>query len=368
MIEKEVKAAQEFQFPDKSIELHCIGNALIDVFAQGDEGVNYGLRYPVQHIKMEKLKLILSMLNPGEKKTGKKTFAIECSSGGGAANAAKIAGFLGAKVSFTGAIGAEAGSAAAGGKKPDRFGRLFKKQLGDAGVKLNLIYKPLPTGICLMLKTGGKNRIAASPSAALKLSKSDINAALIKKAALVVVDGFMLSRPPLVRRILTLAEQYETIAALDLGSVSIAKEHAEEILDFARRYSIILFMNEYEASAFLMGLIKLKGEKPALKQSGEFFKSLSKGKFPIILVKLGERGAMCFAGGRQLNIKANTLNSLDSTGAGDAFCAAFLTAWVRGKSLYDCADLGNKAGGIVLNAMGANADKLAFKSLERLLD
>jgi sugar/nucleoside kinase (ribokinase family) len=352
---------------EKQIELLCIGNALVDVFARLDERicVHHGITRPVQHVEIEKLQEILS-----------EKIEFTAVSGGGAANVAKIAGLLGARVSFSGAIGAEkirTGNQA----EADHFGRLFEKSLLSAGVELKLLQKQSPTGICLILQTEeGKKRIAASPSAALEFSESDISEDEIKKAQVVVIDGFMLDRPPLVRRILNLADEYGTPAAIDLGSVAIAGKQAKEISGYAGEYSLFLFMNEDEAKAFYNGHDQSPAEnkeKDTWAQRCAFFKSLTEkekkpgARRPVIVVKQGGRGAMCFADGTSYFAETQELNPKETTGAGDAFAAAFLTGWVRQKPLPRCTALGNMAAGIVLDAAGTQAGQEAFKYLSELL-
>ena len=56
---------------------------------------------------------------------------------------------------------------------------------------------------------------------------------------------------------------------------------------------------------------------------------------------------------------------MDNTGAGDAFCAGFLTGWVRRKTISECAALGNKAAGIILNVIGTKiVGARAFEIIE----
>ena len=321
---------------ETEFDLFCVGNALVDVFAGADEELcdRYGITDPVQHIEIKKLAAILPAL---------PEYTVV--SGGGAANVAKIAGFLGAKVSFTGSIGMDG--------RPDHFGRFFEKDLTATGVKLSLKIKQLPTGICLVLRIGtDKTRIAASPSASQELSEDDINKEDIKKTKLVVVDGFMLWRPNLVSHILRLAGKHGKPATLDLSSPEIAREQAGKIAEYARQYPLILFMNEEEAEAFHAGL------NPTNEPFESFFRSFTIGApWPIIAVKLGSRGSICFAEGESYKNETKAINAYETTGAGDAFCAGFLAAWVRNKPISECAALGNETAALVLGAEGSQIGK-----------
>ena len=348
----------------KELELLCVGNAIVDVFARDENGAadRYGLCEPVQHVEIDKLKNLLSEL--GVTNEVCETTVV---SGGGAANAAKIAGLLGAKAGFTGAIG------------DDNYGRLFEEDLKSTGVKTRLVAKPSPTGICLVLQTGDGTRIAASPSASLELSENDIHEEEIKKVKIVVIDGFMLGRRGLVGRLLALADKHGAAAAIDLGSAAIAAEEAVEIAAYItlhdispdaalhiKQHPIFLFMNEDEAVSFCSALNR---PASAFEQTQEFFKSLCEEKPSlVIVVKLGRRGALCFAGGDTFHAGTEAVTPMEVTGAGDAFCGAFLTAWVRGKSPVECTALGNKAARIVLGSLGTKVDKNAFKELAALLE
>jgi sugar/nucleoside kinase (ribokinase family) len=235
-----------------------------------------------------------------------------------------------------------------------------------------------------VLQTADGTRIAASPSAAIEFSEGDINEEEVRKAKVLVIDGYMLGRRGLVRRLLALAAQHGTAAAIDLGSADIAAEEAAEIAAYvasfnassldvssnasshAKQPSFFLFMNEDEAVSFHNAL----GEPAAaFGQTREFFKSLTEEKPSlVIIVKLGRRGAVCFAGGDCINAGTEEVEPIETTGAGDAFCGAFLTAWARGKSIVECAALGNKAARMILDGAGTKVDKSAVKALAVLLE
>jgi len=376
------------------LEILCIGNALVDVFVQGDEQLctRLGISEPVQHIKIEKLHEILNTLKvPTAQEKPLTLPEFTMASGGGAANVAKIAGFLGAKAGFIGALGR--GEAKGPSFQGDEFGQLFERDLNAAGVKLQLPLKSSPTGLCLFLRAGTETRIIASPSAALELSEGDINEEELKKAGVVVIDGFMLDRPGMVDHILRLTDRYGTTAVIDLSSAAIARERVLEVLNYARIHSLILFMNDKEAEAFCEGLkargvgiqdlglamdedsqgaslLSAERRKPgsSFRRICTLFQALTSGKrFPIIVVKLGERGAFIFSGGTIMRAETTAKIPGETTGAGDAFCAAFLTAWVRNKTISECATLGNKAARIVLDVAGTQVDGKALQSIVQLL-
>jgi sugar/nucleoside kinase (ribokinase family) len=69
---------------------------------------------------------------------------------------------------------------------------------------------------------------------------------------------------------------------------------------------------------------------------------------------MGNQGAVWLAPDRDLHVRAPKVKAIDTTGAGDAFNAGFLVAWMHGKTPKECLTQGNtigaastkKAGGI----------------------
>jgi sugar/nucleoside kinase (ribokinase family) len=76
--------------------------------------------------------------------------------------------------------------------------------------------------------------------------------------------------------------------------------------------------------------------------------------YPLVALKLGAAGALVAAAdGRRVPMAAQPAEVVDSTGAGDAFCAGFLTPWVRGGDLQECALYAVRAAARATGQVGA---------------
>ncbi|GHT99327.1 hypothetical protein FACS1894142_6780 [Spirochaetia bacterium] len=365
-------------------EILCIGNAITDIYTSvGNKTLaSLGIAPQVRHVSYERIAEVLRVLSE------KNAKFVSCS-GGGAANVAKIAAMLSIPAAFAGVIGttgtistvdgAEGGKVAACDTvaDADSLGQRFKAEMQAAGVVPHLSSARLPTGVCLLLKKkDGSTAILACPSAAIEITEKDIPPGLIQDAKAVVLDGYILDNTALVHYILHTADRFGTIVALDVGNAAIAAAHAKEIAQYCRDYALILFMNEDEARAFYTALahngtetddedeggetspFDVLQEDPSISGMYAFFKKTSDGGlFPVIVVKQGPRGAVVFSGNRVFNAPVLAINATESTGAGDAFCAGFLAAWIRDKSIQECADLGNRVARETLNVPGTRMDR-----------
>ena len=86
----------------------------------------------------------------------------------------------------------------------------------------------------------------------------------------------------------------------------------------------------------------------------------------IAAVKLGSKGCYITDGRERLRIEPYRVKVVDTTGAGDAFCAGFLYGLINNKSLYECGQLGNFVASRSVTAMGARAGLPYAKDLALL--
>jgi ribokinase len=87
----------------------------------------------------------------------------------------------------------------------------------------------------------------------------------------------------------------------------------------------------------------------------------------IVAVKLGSRGCYVTDGKEEHHVEAFKVPVVDTTGAGDAFCAGFLYGLIHKKSLYDCGRLGNFVASRCIMKVGARTGLPRLEDLKLLL-
>jgi ribokinase len=85
------------------------------------------------------------------------------------------------------------------------------------------------------------------------------------------------------------------------------------------------------------------------------------------VMKLGKRGCLIMDSGKIREAPSFAVRSMDSTGAGDAFTAAFLQARLRGWSTQEAALIANAAGAAAASVVGAGAMLSNIAQIARLL-
>jgi sugar/nucleoside kinase (ribokinase family) len=94
----------------------------------------------------------------------------------------------------------------------------------------------------------------------------------------------------------------------------------------------VVFVNEREATLYA-GADRFEDAQP-------FWRA----RRPIVVIKRGPDGSQAFSDGALCAAPAPKVRAVDTTGAGDAFNAGFLAAWLRGATLERCLEAGNRIG------------------------
>ena len=142
--------------------------------------------------------------------------------------------------------------------------------------------------------------------------------------------------------------------SLDAG-MEPSQRIPKKILRVAKTVDL-LFVSDEEAAA-LTGYSKPK----------KSFESLLRLTIPNVVMKLGKRGCLICDKGNVRHVPPFLVRAVDSTGAGDAFTAAFLQGHLRGWHIDESALAANAAGAAAAGAVGAGELLPSLPQIVRVL-
>jgi sugar/nucleoside kinase (ribokinase family) len=257
--------------------------------------------------------------------------------GGSAANQAAWMASLGLHVVFAGRAGAA----------DAEFHRL---ELARFGVEPHLaVDESAATGsIVVLVGPDGERTMITDRGANLRLRPADVPAALFDGVALLHLTGYSFFAPAPREVSLWLigeARRRGVPFTIDPGSAAFLGQLASgEFLTWTDG-AAVCFPNLDEA-AVLTGAADGSADPQAMAV-------LLSGHYGATVVKLGAGGALVAAEGTQpARVAARPAVVRDTTGAGDAFCAGFLVAWLAGDAPADAAVAGVTAAARAVSALG----------------
>ena len=252
--------------------------------------------------------------------------------GGKGCNQAIAIARLGGRVNFISKIG------------KDAYGELALSTLKKDEIKTENIIQDanLQTGVAGILvdKKSGKNAInviVGAPST-LKINEISKQINTIKDSKIFLTQ---LEIPKDVTlHCLKVAKENGCITILNPAPASeITKEF----------YSNIDYFTPNETEAEFYTGIKITSEKEAKLAA---HKLISFG-IKKVIITLGEKGLFYADGQDEIYLKANSVKTVDTTGAGDAFNGGLAFGLSKGKSIKECLELANKVAGISTTKLGA---------------
>jgi len=207
------------------------------------------------------------------------------------------------------------------------------------------------TGV-LVRDTHGERRIdvvyARHGSAGSRLSVADIDQAYLASARVLHVTGIT----PALSRTAREATAEAVRLAADAGVAVCFDPNLRRRLwpdmDVARRMLLPLLESAQIVLAGHAEAMALTGQATP----GKAGRWLADHGAMTVAVKLGADGALGIRDGQSYHGQALAVHPVDPIGAGDAFDAAFLAAWLRGADLADCVDDGNLAAGLSIQVSG----------------
>jgi len=273
--------------------------------------------------------------------------ALELHLGGVAANTAVALARWGVAVRLLGCVGRDA------------FGDLALDSLRRAGLDVSRVQRTdrAATGLMFIaVHPDGQRTIfgARGANAEVKPSRRARYLSGAQAAHLLGYNLLSASTAKVAEQVLSEAREGGRLVSLDVG-MAPSQQIPEKILQLARKVDI-LFVGREEALA-------LTGER----NNRRAFAALRSQGAREVVMKLGEHGCRFEENGATREAPPFLLKAADTTGAGDAFAAAFLWARLRGWPKAQGALLANAAGAAAARVVGAGEAMPGPQQIVRLL-
>jgi len=315
-----------------SLDVLCIGNAIVDVITDADDAFLADQRLDKGSMRLideaEAVRLY-GVMGPGREV-----------SGGSAGNTAAGLAALGLRAGFIGQVA------------DDQLGRIYAHDIEAQGVEFLVPARSDvgATARCLILVTPDAQRTMNTfLGAAQRLEAGDVDLARVADAAILYLEGYLWD-PAEPRAAMEAAIDAARSAgrkvAFTLSDTFCVDRHRDgfqKLIDEGR--IDILFANEAELAAmtgdedFEVGLAGLAAQ------------------VPLLVVTRSEQGAVAVAGSDRAAVPAEPIERLvDTTGAGDLFAAGFLAGQARGLGLEASLKLGAIAAAEVIQHYGARPE------------
>jgi len=195
------------------------------------------------------------------------------------------------------------------------------------------------------LSRGGDRAILTALGAVASLTAADVPAGLVAAARHVHASSYFLledSLGPGLAGVLAAARAAGARTSLDTNWDPSGR-WGDDRLRTAIAQADLLLPNEAEALR-LSRQPDLAGAVAALADAG-----------PAVVVKRGERGALCGSGVERWQVSLPPVAPVDATGAGDCFNAGLIAGLLDGLTLPEAAALGCAAGALSTQAAGGTA-------------
>jgi sugar/nucleoside kinase (ribokinase family) len=219
----------------------------------------------------------------------------------------------------------------------DHFGQSALDRLRQVGVEVSRVLKkegPAKTGLTVILQRDGGRNILTYPGTISDLRLEDLDLDYLSSSRHFHLSSFYLQTNlrPRVPELLKRMKAAGLTTSLDCNDDPA--DLWENDLVQALRYVDVFLPNAREVMRITM--------EDNLDQALERLAKL----VPVLVVKLGAKGALARRGTEQQFSPALKIDVVDPVGAGDSFDAGFLHQFIRGADLTTCLDAGNLAGAL----------------------
>ncbi len=299
--------------------------------------------FVIGDVSVDLMYFVDSLPGPGEEMPAQRALI---KPGGAAATVAANLANLGHKVALAARVGT------------GPFRETALANLREAGVNLNHLQEDAvhPTSsILVFVIAGGERTMVSSVGASRYLDAAAFKVRALDQVDAVIVSAYALAGGPsreYALKALAAANKRGIPVFADLGTGAI-RAAGEHLLEDLRGVSYLL-MNQHEL-AELTGEGSISSGVARLREYG----------IERAVIKLGALGSMVVTPETEALVEPHVVNDVvDSTGAGDAYTAAFTAAVTEGRNLIEAAKRANVAGALATTHVGAQGYLLRPEDLE----
>ncbi|UCE73371.1 MAG: carbohydrate kinase family protein [Methanomassiliicoccales archaeon] len=251
--------------------------------------------------------------------------------GGSAANTIYALGKLNMSAGFIGAVGS------------DGEGEKVLRSLSQVGIDTShiKIKAKVKTGLVIgFVDPKGERALYISPGANNLFSHQDMDMEYLKRADFIHMSSFVDDTQLALQKKIADVLEDRTLLSFAPGSL-YAKRGFESLSPLVKR-SHVLFLNEEE--------VRLLTGKETYESAAKF---LIDSGCETVVITLGAKGCFITDGTESAHVDANKTPVIDTTGAGDAFCAGFLYGLSEKRELEKCGMIGNYLASKCISELGA---------------
>ena len=323
----------------QSVQLLGISNAIVDVLAHVDENFLKLIGAPLGSMTLideARAHEIYDMMGPATEM-----------SGGSVANT--IAGFaiLGGSASYIGRV------------QNDQLGEIFVHDMRSLGVDVRTapVADGAPTARShILIDPDGQRTMQTYLGACTELGVSDVTEETVGTPKVILLEGYVWDipeGPALAAEAIRIAKQNGSAIALSLSDSYCVERHRDAFAKVVRDDVDMVFADDDEVMA-LYEVDKFEDVLSAIDGSDKLF-----------VMTRSEKGSVIVEGDTKIVQEARAIEQLiDTTGAGDAYAAAFLYGWANDKSLDECARLGTHVATSVIQQLGARIETNVLESYQ----
>jgi len=238
---------------------------------------------------------------------------------------------LGSRVGFQSRIG------------DDPLGRISLERLQESGVDVSnvrVVQSNTTTGLTVILHHQDWRNILTYPGTISELTWDDLDLDYLADSRHFHFSSYYLQKRlrPMLPELFRLLKAKGLTISLDTNDDP--DDRWEGDLHDLLRYVDVFLPNEREACK-AAGTEDLEAAISRLSQL-----------VPLLVVKLGRKGALAQKGSQRFTAPSKEVVAVDTVGAGDSFDAGFLHEYVRGSAVQICLASGNQAGALSTTRAG----------------